>query len=143
MKKVIILFAIIVFISCAPKVQDSQLYGKCKIPMYGCTQLLLNKNNTFEFYVFTDVGGENLAKGKWRVHNADTLVLNSYLRPSKEEIEEFKIFSSYSNPEYIVDQLVVLKKNRIFYIPLNKDVKVFSLVKTKLKQRMWKQKPNA
>ena len=138
MKKISLLSIYFVLVSCATKVNDSILYGKCKTPMYGCTQLKLNENKTFEFYVFEDVGGENLAKGTWKIHNRDTIVLNSYSQPSKEEIEDEKIFSSYSNPKYVINQLIVLRRNKIIYIPKSKDVKIFSLEKTNLSQRRWK-----
>lgn len=134
---------IFLFASCAVKVKDSQLYGKCRIPMYGCTQIMLNENNTFEIYTFTDVGGgENLTKGTWKIHSGDTIVLNSYKRPSQNEIEDEKIFSYYLNPELVVNLFIVLKKNRILYLTKNKNLKAIELKKVKLTQRMWKEKPN-
>jgi hypothetical protein len=139
MNKIIFVLIWFTVISCAIKVKETQLYGKCKTPMYGCTQIKLNNNKTFEFYSFTDVGGgENLIKGTWVFYNKDTLILNSYLKPNKEEIEYEKIFSSYPNPKYIINQLIVLKRNKIIYIPKNKDINVFSLEKIRLNQKKWK-----
>ena len=138
MNKIIVVFIFLGLISCATKVKDTQLYGKCKIPMYGCNQLKLNKNMTFEYFIFADVGGENLTNGTWKVHNRDTLILNSYAQPSKEEIEDEKVFSEFANPKYIVNQLIILKRNKIIFIPKNKNSKLFSLRKTELNQQKWK-----
>ena len=120
MNKIIFVFIFLGLFSCATKVKDSKLYGKCKIPMYGCTQLKHNKNKTFEFFIFEDVGGKNLTNGNWKIYNRDTLILNSYAQPSKDEIEDEKIFSAFANPKYIVNQLIILKRNKIIFIPKTK-----------------------
>ncbi|ESU22809.1 hypothetical protein FLJC2902T_32480 [Flavobacterium limnosediminis JC2902] len=137
MNKIIFISIFFVLISCATKMKDSELYGKCKMPKYACTQLKLNKNKTFEYFVFEDVGGENLSTGTWKIHNGDTLILNSYTQPSKEEIEDEKIFGAFANPKYIVNQLIILRRNKIIFIPKNKNVKIFSLKKIELNQQKW------
>ena len=57
------------------------LYGECKNGYLACDQLLLNKDSTFKYGLFYDVGGWKIWSGRWKVRK-DTLILNSYNQPN-------------------------------------------------------------
>jgi hypothetical protein len=137
MNKIYYAIIYLILVSCASKVRDSELYGKCETPMYGCTQLKLNTDKTFEYFVFEDVGGESLTKGTWKAHYGDTIILNSYKQPIEEKIDTEETIFINSNREYIVNQLIILKRNKVIYIPQNKNIKIFSLRKIKLNEKKW------
>ncbi|MEO1031074.1 MAG: hypothetical protein AAFX55_06700 [Bacteroidota bacterium] len=57
------------------------LYGKCANPYLACTQIELKSDNTFEYYIFMDVGGENIIKGTWKKAPNNSIILNSFSQP--------------------------------------------------------------
>ena len=128
----IILSIIFTLTSCSSKKADTKLYGKCKIPMYGCYQVLLKDDKTFEQYIFSDVGGENIVKGTWEIFKGDTLKLNSYAQPAKDEFFELEVESSI----YLHDELVILKNSKITFLEKPYHRK-FSLKRNKLKNKKW------
>ncbi|MBE9577071.1 hypothetical protein [Flavobacterium proteolyticum] len=81
MKKLIIFIIIILNNSCTSVKDFSGLYGKCEKRYLACTQLLLNKNQTFEYFVFYDVGGGHIKKGNWEKLNDSVIKLNTYDQP--------------------------------------------------------------
>lgn len=101
--------------------------------MYGCYQLLLKDDKTFEQYMFSDVGGENIVKGNWEIFKGDTLKLNSYAQPKKGEFFEIEVESA----EYLHDELIVIKKSKITFLEKPYHRK-FSLKKYDLKYKNWK-----
>lgn len=83
MRRILILymFGILSLISCSSNKSISGLYGKCKKNYYACTQILLNEDKTFEYYIYRDVGGANILKGKWETQKNGTLLLNTFEQP--------------------------------------------------------------
>jgi len=82
MRLTLTLFAILIFSSCATIGQKNFLYGKCSNGYLACTQFKLLEDNTFEYYIFMDVGGGTVLKGKWEALNGDTLILNTNNQPN-------------------------------------------------------------
>ena len=132
-RQIISLLSIFVFISCASKRPEDKLYGKCQIPMYGCYQILIKQDNTFEQYIFSDVGGENIVKGKWEILKGDTIKLNSFSQPADDEFLELELTS----PIYLRDELIIFKNNKITFLEKN-NRKKFRLKRTQLKNKIWK-----
>ena len=99
--------------------------------MYGCTQLLLNKNKTFEYYVFEDVGGGNIVKGVWEKQKGDTIKLNSYDQPEKKDL-----FAEIDQ-RYITNVLIIQKKSKVVFLK-KQNRKEFDLKHNQLKNKMWK-----
>ena len=122
---------LIVLSSCSSTEQVENLYGKCSVPMYGCTQLLLNKNKTFEYYVFEDVGGGNIVKGVWEKQKGDTIKLNSYDQPEKKDL-----FAEIDQ-RYITNVLIIQKKSKVVFLK-KQNRKEFDLKHNQLKNKMWK-----
>ncbi len=56
------------------------LYGECENGYLACSQLELNADSTFEYYIFWDVGGGQILKGVWYTNN-DTIILNTFNQP--------------------------------------------------------------
>lgn len=107
----LLLLLVIIHINCKSVEKRTLLYGKCKKNYLSCTQFELSKDKTFKFYIFMDVGGGNVIKGKWDFVNEDTIKLNTLIQP--------KIQKSYTiekiNPE---KQDVVKVKIRDYSLPL-------------------------
>ena len=57
------------------------LYGDCSPGYFVCHQFELNKDKTFEFYIFYDVGGGHVLKGNWSRFKKDTIKLNTFQQP--------------------------------------------------------------
>jgi hypothetical protein len=132
MKKInYVLIMLIILSSCSSTKKVENLYGKCSVPMYGCTQLLLNKNKTFEYYVFEDVGGENIIKGVWEKQKGDTIKLNSYEQPEKGDS-----FTEIDQ-RYITNVLIIQKKSKVVFLK-KQNRKEFNLKHNQLKNKMWK-----
>lgn len=67
--------------SCSTNKSVVGLYGKCGKSYFACTQIELKADNTFEYFIFMDVGGGNIIKGTWNNISNDTIVLNTYNQP--------------------------------------------------------------
>lgn len=80
-QRAILLFLICIFISCASTSSPVGLYGKCGKRYYACSQILLKSDNTFEYFVFMDVGGKNTIKGNWVQIAKDSIKLNTFVQP--------------------------------------------------------------
>lgn len=81
MKKSILILLIIFLSACSSAKQISKLYGKCNKDYLACIQIQINSDNTFEYFVFYDVGGGNVLSGKWEKGIGDTLILNTIEQP--------------------------------------------------------------
>ncbi len=77
----IISICILLSTSCDTTKSIDGLYGKCKKRYYACSQIELKANNTFEYYIFFDVGGGNIIEGTWKRISNDTILLNTYKQP--------------------------------------------------------------
>jgi len=75
MKSLLTAFLFLLLVAC--NTSKDILYGKCAKRYYACTQLLLKKDGEFEYFNFYDVGGSQIAKGKW-LKRKDTIILNTY-----------------------------------------------------------------
>lgn len=84
MRLFFILLSILLITSCASRRAATKLYGKCKKNYFACTQIEINQDNTFEYFVFMDVGGQTLRKGTWSKHKGDTILLNTYKQPKNK-----------------------------------------------------------
>ncbi|WP_445455184.1 hypothetical protein [Flavobacterium sp. HNIBRBA15423] len=78
--KTLLLF-LLIFTSCTSKKTVTGLYGKCGKGYYACNQILLKSDNTFEYFVFMDVGGKNIIKGNWIQIAKDSIKLNTFNQP--------------------------------------------------------------
>lgn len=78
--KTLLLF-LFIFTSCTSKKTVTGLYGKCGKRYYACNQILLKPDNTFEYFVFMDVGGKNIIKGNWVQIAKDSIKLNTFNQP--------------------------------------------------------------
>lgn len=67
--------------SCTTNKSFVGLYGKCGKSYFACTQIELKADNTFEYFIFMDVGGGHVLKGTWNYISNDTIVLNTYNQP--------------------------------------------------------------
>ena len=80
--KYIKLILVLTFLSsCTTNKSFVGLYGKCGKSYLACTQIELKADNTFEYFIFMDVGGANVLKGTWNNISNDTIVLNTYHQP--------------------------------------------------------------
>jgi len=80
--KYIKLILLLTFLSsCTTNKSFVGLYGKCGKSYFACTQIELKADNTFEYFIFMDVGGGNVIKGTWNTISNDTIVLNTYNQP--------------------------------------------------------------
>ena len=80
--KYIKLILLLTFLSsCTTNKSIVGLYGKCGKSYFACTQIELKADNTFEYFIFMDVGGGNVIKGFWNNISNDTIVLNTYNQP--------------------------------------------------------------
>ena len=80
--KYIKLILILLFLSsCSTNKSVVGLYGKCGKSYFACTQIELKSDNTFEYFIFYDVGGGNVLKGTWKRISNDTIVINTYNQP--------------------------------------------------------------
>jgi hypothetical protein len=83
MKPLIALIPFLSIINCSSGQRNSEisgLYGECGIGFFSCTQIYLDTNGIFEYFIFNDVGGGKTVKGSWALKN-DTLVLNTFNKP--------------------------------------------------------------
>ncbi|WP_299124800.1 hypothetical protein [uncultured Tenacibaculum sp.] len=67
--------------SCSTNKSVVGLYGKCGKSYFACTQIELKSDNTFEYYIFYDVGGGSVLKGTWKRVSKDTVVINTFKQP--------------------------------------------------------------
>jgi len=81
MKRILLPFLIILS-SCTAKKNIAGLYGKCDKEYFACTQMLLNDDHTFEYFIFMDVGGGSVLKGNWKRITNDSIVLNTFEQPN-------------------------------------------------------------
>ena len=81
MKLIQLILIVLFFNSCAAIGKKTLLYGKCKKGYLACTQFELKNDQTFEFYIFMDVGGGHVINGTWDHVNGDSLRLNTFERP--------------------------------------------------------------
>jgi hypothetical protein len=80
--KYIKLILILLFLSsCSTNKSVVGLYGKCGKSYFACTQIELKSDNTFQYFIFYDVGGGSLLKGTWKRISNDTVVMNTYNQP--------------------------------------------------------------
>ncbi len=84
MRLVLVLLSIFIITSCSLKKEISKLYGKCEKHSFACTQIEINPDGTFEYFVFMDVGGKTIRKGTWSHYTVDTLLLNTYDQPKNK-----------------------------------------------------------
>ena len=68
--------------SCSTKKSVIGLYGKCEKKYLACTQIELKSDNTFEYYVFMDVGGSSIIKGNWIKTAHNTIFLSTFNQPN-------------------------------------------------------------
>jgi hypothetical protein len=81
MKTLPLVMILLSFSACSIVGKKTLVYGKCSKGYFACTQFELKKDNTFEYYIFMDVGGGNVIKGRWDVFNGDTLIMNTFTQP--------------------------------------------------------------
>ncbi|WP_298346999.1 hypothetical protein [uncultured Algibacter sp.] len=67
--------------SCSTNKSVVGLYGKCGKSYFACTQIELKSDNTFEYYIFYDVGGGSVLQGTWKRISSDTIVINTFKQP--------------------------------------------------------------
>ena len=81
--KYIKLILILLFLSsCSTNKSVVGLYGKCEKSYFACTQIELKSDNTFEYFIFYDVGGVNILKGNWKKISNDSISLNTFEQPT-------------------------------------------------------------
>lgn len=77
-----ILFSLAIsFNSCSINKSVVGLYGKCEKGYFACTQIELKADNTFEYFIFMDVGGATILKGNWKKISKDSILLNTFEQP--------------------------------------------------------------
>lgn len=76
-----LLLLLLFFGSCKSNKSLVGLYGECPNHYYACSQIELKPNNTFEYFIFMDVGGTNILKGNWKKISNDSILLNTYEQP--------------------------------------------------------------
>ncbi|WP_303318795.1 hypothetical protein Q4Q34_04880 [Flavivirga abyssicola] len=81
MKYIKLILILTFFSSCSTNKSIVGLYGKCGKSYFACTQIELKSDNTFEYFIFMDVGGENVLKGTWKKISNDTIVINTNKQP--------------------------------------------------------------
>jgi len=81
-KYIKLILILILFNSCSTNKSVVGLYGKCGKGYFACTQIELKSDNTFEYFIFYDVGGGNVLKGTWKKISNDTIVINTYKQPA-------------------------------------------------------------
>ncbi|WP_299126258.1 hypothetical protein [uncultured Winogradskyella sp.] len=81
MKYIKLILAITFLSSCSANKSVVGLYGKCGKSYFACTQIELKSDNTFEYYIFYDVGGGSILKGTWKRISNDTIVINTFKQP--------------------------------------------------------------
>ena len=80
--KYIKLILILLFLSsCSTNKSVVGLYGKCEKSYFACTQIELKADNTFEYFIFMDVGGGTVVKGNWEQISTDSIKLNTFEQP--------------------------------------------------------------
>lgn len=82
MKFTKLLLLLLFFGSCKSDKTLVGLYGKCSNHYYACPQIELKPNNTFEYFIFMDVGGVNILKGNWKKISKDSILLNTIEQPT-------------------------------------------------------------
>jgi hypothetical protein len=90
------------------------LYGKCPKSYLACEQIQFNRDSTFKYAIFYDVGGLNTWEGTWST-KTDTIIINSYLQPKTEE--EKKIANEsyhFYQSGFITNLKFILKGNKLF-----------------------------
>jgi hypothetical protein len=75
------IFILLITVSCSTNKSVVGLYGKCGKGYFTCSQIELKPDNTFEYFIFHDVGGGNVIKGTWKKISNDTIVINTYKQP--------------------------------------------------------------
>nr|WP_299387537.1 hypothetical protein [Allomuricauda sp.] len=76
------LIVLITFLSsCSTNKSIVGLYGKCGKGYLACTQIEFKSDNTFEYFIFYDVGGGSVLKGNWKRISSDTVVINTFKQP--------------------------------------------------------------
>ena len=81
MKYIKLILSLLLLSSCSTSKSVVGLYGKYGKGYFACTQLELKSDNTFEYFIFYDVGGGNVLKGTWKKISKDTIVINTYKQP--------------------------------------------------------------
>jgi len=94
-KYIKLILILLVFSSCSTNKSAIGLYGKCGKSYFACTQIELKSDNTFEYFIFYDVGGGNVLKGTWEKTSNDTIVLNTYKQPENPKTT----YVGKTNPE--------------------------------------------
>ena len=80
--KYIKLILILLFLgSCSTNKSVIGLYGKCGKEYLSCTQIELKSDNTFEYFIYMDVGGGTVVKGNWEQISTDSITLNTFEQP--------------------------------------------------------------
>lgn len=152
--KLIIKLTLIILIlsSCSSNKRIVGLYGKCEKEYLNCSQIELKENKTFEYYIFMGVGNENITRGTWKKNSDSTLELNiieqfkitktSYTKKEKvslknkstdlNEIEEFVIIPI----PHLSDKKVLIKKRKLIFNS-NKHWSMYTLKKTRMKNKQW------
>lgn len=81
MKYIKLILILLFFGSCSTNKSAIGLYGKCGKSYLACTQIELKADNTFEYFIYMDVGGGSVLKGTWKKVSNDTIILNTYKQP--------------------------------------------------------------
>lgn len=82
MKFTKLILLLIFFGSCKSNKSIIGLYGSCPNNYYACSQIEIKANNTFEYFIFMDVGGVNILKGNWKKISNDSISLNTFEQPT-------------------------------------------------------------
>lgn len=96
MKFITLTFLFIILASCSSKKSVIGLYGKCEKKYLACTQIELKADNTFEYYIFMDVGGKSILKGKWIKTAHNSIFLSTFNQPNNPKVK----YSGNLNNEY-------------------------------------------
>ena len=83
--------------SCSTNKSVVGLYGKCGKSYFACTQIELKADNTFEYFIFMDVGGGNVVKGNWEQISTDSIKLNTFEQPKNPSTT----YSGKINPDRV------------------------------------------
>lgn len=139
MKVILYLLILIAFIQSCSTVD--KLYGRCENGYYSCTQILLKKDSTFEYFIFYDVGGGSVLKGNW-LRNKDTIVLNTYKQPQViTELDKinYQICKDVVTPCWLTNEKVLIKNNRlhIYKDTSGKINRQYFLRKTNMRNKQW------
>lgn len=88
--------------SCTSKKSVVGLYGKCEKNYLGCTQIELKPDNTFEYYIYMDVGGEAILKGTWIITGHNNIFLYTHNQPKNPKIKYSGITDNKINDKIII-----------------------------------------